>query len=73
MKKLILTGMAFLGVGLVLIGCASLFDPIIIWHRLLLVFGGIMVGVCASFLNLARLSENNPAIITEIEKLDNQT
>jgi len=70
MRKLILTAVMFLLIGLGAITGALFLDPTTTWYSIVLVFGGIMVGGCASLLTLARLSEDNPNIIAEIEKVD---
>ena len=70
MKKLIVTAVIFLVLALGSITSASIIEAGAIWRDILLVFGGILFGAFAALLTLVRLSMDNPAIITEIDKAD---
>ena len=69
MKKLIITIIIMLVLGISLVASSNLVEHKI-WHDTMVLIGGVLVGSTTGLFALLRVCEKNPNIIKEIEKLD---
>ena len=69
MKKLIITIIIMLVLGIALVASSNLVEDRI-WHETMILIGGVLVGSTTGLFALVRVCEKNPKIIKEIEKLD---
>jgi len=70
MKKLFIFAAIYGIIGVSAIAGAQVIDHGSTWHDIVVALGGILLGVCTTLLTLARAAEDNPSIITELNKLD---
>ena len=69
MKRLIITIIVMLVLGIALVASSNLVGHKI-WHETMILIGGVLVGSTTGLFALIRVCEMNPNIIKEIEKLD---
>ena len=70
MKKLLGIGFGMVAGGLVLVFVATILMAYGFWRDTMLLASGLIIGAGCGLLALAQISERNPNILKEIEKLD---